>query len=122
MTKFRFSKKPFTIFCLLLFIEILIAPFIKDSLIRPYGGDILVVILIYHFIDSFVAVKPFYNALLTLLFAYIVEIAQFFDINEYLNINNKIIRIIIGSSFSWADILCYTIGVFLCLFYYSRKK
>lgn len=122
MIKFRFSKKPFTIFCLLLFIEILIALFIKDSFIRPYGGDILVVILIYHFIDSFVAVKPFYNALLTLLFAYIVEIAQFFDINEYLNINNKIIRIIIGSSFSWADILCYTIGVFLCLFYYSRKK
>lgn len=104
------------IFLLIFAIEVFIAIFVKDSIIRPYGGDVLVVILIYYFVKSFVKTKPLYIALATLLFAYAVEIGQYFNLVEVLNMqDNQIMRIVIGSSFSWGDMLCYTIGVIICL-------
>ncbi|WP_313805618.1 DUF2809 domain-containing protein [Flavobacterium sp.] len=55
--KFEFNVK-YAIWTLLLFItEVLIAVCIRDNFIRPYLGDVLVVILLYCFLKSFVKVK-----------------------------------------------------------------
>jgi len=112
--EWRFNIRSFAVFCIIFCIEVLIAIFINDSFIRPYGGDILVVILIYYFAKTFIKTKPIYIATGVVLFAYLIEIGQYFHLAEVLNIQNKILRIAIGSSFSWGDILCYTIGGVIC--------
>jgi len=120
--KFRFSIKPFIIFLLIFVVEVVIAKFVNDSFIRPYGGDILVVMLMYYFVKSFIETKPLYIIIAVTFFAYLVEIGQYFHLVEILNMqDNTIMRIVIGSSFSWGDILCYTIGGTICYFI-DRKK
>lgn len=114
--RFRFHLTSFLVFLLIFVIEVFIAVYVRDSFIRPYGGDILVVIMIYYFIKSFIETKPIYIAIFTLLFAYSVELGQYFNLVEILDLqDHQIMRIVIGSSFSWGDMLCYTIGVLICL-------
>jgi len=115
--KIRFSLKSFVIFLLIFIIEVIIARFINDSFIRPYGGDILVVILMYYFVKTFVQTKSLYIVVCVVIFAYLVEIGQYLHLVEVLNMqDNKLMRTVIGSSFSWGDILCYTIGGAICYF------
>jgi len=91
--------------------EILIALHVDDYFIRPFGGDILVVILIACIIRIF---KPSGIPLLSLwvfIFAVAVEVAQYFDIVTLLGLNDIIFFVILmGNSFSFIDILCYAVG------------
>ncbi|SHE50815.1 ribosomal maturation YjgA family protein [Dysgonomonas macrotermitis] len=120
--KLRFDYISFLVFLLIFAIEVLIALFVNDRIIRPYGGDVLVVMLMYYFFKSFISAKPLYIAIGVLLFAYAVEIGQYFNLVEILNLqDNKVMRIIIGSSFSWGDIVCYTIGALICMFIDSKE-
>lgn len=120
--KFRFSLKPFIIFLIIFIIEIIIAKFVNDSFVRPYGGDILVVILMYYFVKTFVQTKPLYIVTGVVLFAWFVETGQYFNLVEVLNMqNDKVMRTVIGSSFSWGDIVCYTVGGAICYFI-DRKQ
>lgn len=120
--KFRFELKSFLVFLLIFVIEVLIALFVNDSIIRPYGGDVLVVILMYYFVKSFVSIKPLYLVAGVLLFASVIEIGQYFNLVQVLEMqDDKIVRIVIGSSFSWGDILAYTAGAVICLLIDKRK-
>ena len=120
---FKFS--PFYAFsALLLFItEVLIALFVHDQFIRPYIGDFLVVILIYCFVKSFLNTPVLPTALGVLVFAYTVELLQYFRIVEVLGLqHSKAARIIIGSSFEWQDILAYTMGILMVVLVEKRNK
>jgi hypothetical protein len=101
---------------LLFVIEVLIALYIHDKIIRPYIGDLLVAILIYCFLRTFINLSVITTAMLTLLFSYTVETLQYFKIVDLLGLHDsKIARIIIGTSFEWSDILSYTIGIAIVL-------
>ena len=50
---FRFQLHYFLLTLLLLGVEIFIGACMHDAVIRPYGGDVLVVILLYCLIRSF---------------------------------------------------------------------
>ena len=85
--------------------------------VRPYVGDMLVVVLVYSFMRIFLPTgiprMPFY----VFLFACFVEVLQYFRLVETLGITNRAARIILGSTFDWADIACYAVGcVFIVLF------
>ncbi|WP_291122937.1 DUF2809 domain-containing protein [Empedobacter sp. UBA7620] len=113
---FKFDKKSFSIAIIIFLIEVIIALYIKDKIIRPFVGDILVVIFIYYFIKAFINTKAINIAIFTLFFSFIVEILQYFNFVEMIGLgHNKAARIIIGTSFSWIDLLCYFIG-FILLF------
>ena len=113
--KFRFNLYAFLIFLLLFLVEVLIALFVNDSFIRPYVGDVLVVILIYYFLKSFIQTHPVYLSVSVLLFAYAVEIAQYFNLVEILGVqDNILLRTVLGSTFSWGDMAAYTIGAVIC--------
>lgn len=115
--KFCFNLRAFVVFLLIFITEILIALFIDDKIIRPYGGDLLVVIMIFYFVKVFIDTKPLYICIGTLLFAYIIEVAQFFRMVEVLGVqDNKVLSTVLGSSFSWGDMIAYTIGVLICYF------
>ncbi|MEO6230326.1 MAG: DUF2809 domain-containing protein [Ferruginibacter sp.] len=111
-----FHRNYFIATLLLLLIEILIALFIHDEIIRPYIGDFLVVILIYCFIKSFTDISVLPSAIITLLFSYLVETLQYFKIVEMLGLQHyKLAKVIIGTSFAWTDILCYSLGILAVL-------
>ncbi|MBK7468202.1 MAG: DUF2809 domain-containing protein [Saprospiraceae bacterium] len=108
----KFNSRYFVLAILILIIEISIAIYVHDSFIRPYIGDLLVVIFIYCFLKSFVSLSTSNAALYVLLFSYFVEALQYFRIVQILGFQrNNLARIIIGTSFDWKDILMYTIGI-----------
>lgn len=116
LMRLQFNYRYFLIFALLLTTEILIALFVHDAIIRPYIGDLLVVILIYCFIKSFLPLHPFKTAAVVLLFALLVEVMQHFKLAELLGLqHSKAAMIILGSSFDWKDMLAYAVGTVLIL-------
>ncbi|UAY51020.1 ribosomal maturation YjgA family protein [Ferruginibacter albus] len=116
----RFSKSYFAVTIALLLIEVFIALFIHDAVIRPYIGDFLVVILLYCFVRSFLNTSILVTAICVLLFSYVVETAQYFKFVEVLGLSNsRLAKIIIGTSFEWTDLLAYTAGI-LCVLLFEK--
>ncbi|WP_103068419.1 ribosomal maturation YjgA family protein [Aquimarina sediminis] len=113
---FKFQKKYFALTILIFFIEVLIALFVNDRIIRPYLGDTIVVLLIYCFFRSFLNINPLRIAIGTLLFSYIIEVLQYFEFVKLLGLEHcKLAKIVLGSSFAWLDILSYTLGFIILL-------
>lgn len=114
---FRLNIKYLAAFILLFALEFLIAVFVHDSIIRPNVGDILVVILLYCVIKAFVNKDIKHLPLYLFIFAVAVEISQYFHLADMLHIHNRVIRILMGTSFDFKDILCYFCGfVILSIF------
>ena len=112
-----FNKKYFGFTILLFISEVLIALYINDNFIRPYLGDVLVVILIYCFLKSFLKLPVLIVAIFVLAFSFTIEFLQFLNIVEKLGLEkSKIARTVIGTSFSWIDLLTYIIGITIVLF------
>lgn len=106
----------FILTIVLLLIEIFIALFVHDSLIRPYFGDFLVVILVYCFLRSFFNLSVKKAAIFSLLFSFLVELVQNFGIAKYLDPQNRYFAgTVIGTSFSPVDLLMYTLGIIAVL-------
>ena len=115
---FTFKKKYFLLTIILFIIEVFIALFVRDRFIRPYGGDFLVVILIYCFLRTFINQSPLRIAIFTLIFSFAVEIAQYFKIVEVLGLKgNRFAEIVIGTGYSNHDLVAYTLGVLVCYFF-----
>lgn len=94
-----------------LIIEILIALYVNDSFIRPYLGDLLATLLVYVLIMSISKVTPATGIIIALLTSYFIELLQMLHIVKLLGLMQyKVARIIIGTSFSWMDLLMYTAG------------
>lgn len=120
-----FNKTYFGLAIFIFFIEVLIAVFIHDRFVRPYLGDVLVVILIYCFLKSFLKLPVVTAAVFVLIFSFTIEWLQFLNIVEKLHLeNSKIARTIIGTSFSWIDLLTYIIGIaiVICIEKYWFEK
>ena len=111
------KRLPYIIVTVVVFItEFLIALYVNDDIIRPYVGDVLVTTLLCTLVRS-VYVKPIPKLWLWIFaFSIFVEITQYFRLADLLGISNKAVRIIMGGSFSFLDILCYFVGCFaFCL-------
>ena len=107
-------------FLVLLITEILIALFVRDDFIRPYGGDILVTVLICAAVRIVFPTGVRLLPLWVFLFAAAVEIGQYFDFVTLLGLGNiAFFRILLGSTFSMADLLCYAAG---CVLFWAGEK
>ncbi|MCP9767105.1 DUF2809 domain-containing protein [Lacihabitans sp. LS3-19] len=107
---------------ILLITEILIAIYAHDKFIRPFFGDFLAVIFVYCCLMIFLSRWPLKVALSSLLIAYLIETLQYFKFIEITGlIKYKVLAILIGNSFSWLDILAYTIGFITILIVENRK-
>lgn len=111
----RFDKRYFVLFIILLLLEIFIAIYIHDSIIRPFVGDLLVVILIYSFAMSFIRWNKMYISVWVLISACIVELGQYYHLVEVFGIDNKILRVALWNSFDRKDILAYILGIGLVI-------
>ena len=117
-----FNYKYFLTTIFLFLAEASIATIFKDIIwLRAYFGDVLVVILIYTFMLTFLEIKN--KTLLNIgvfLFACVIEFAQYFHFAEWFGLkDNTIAMIVLGNSFSWIDILCYAMGSF-CIFTFHK--
>ena len=118
--KVKFSLKYLLLFVLLLVTEILIALYVHDRFIRPYFGDVLVVVLIYAFVRMIFSENSkkliHQIALGCLIFSFLIEIGQYFHLVDLLGLGHiKVARIIIGTGFSWWDMVAYFGGYLLIL-------
>jgi len=107
----RFNLR-YSILCLLFFcIEVYIALYVKDAFVRPYVGDMLVVMLLYCGLQTFVKISILNAALFVLIFATIIEILQYFNWVQLLRLeSNDMARVVMGTSFEWLDLLAYAVG------------
>jgi hypothetical protein len=118
---FIFNKKYFYFTVILFLVEVCIAVFVNDIFIRPFVGDILVVILIYCFIKTFWQIQAFIGAASVFAFACIIEILQYFNFVNKLGLqNNRILAISLGSTFDWKDIIAYAIGAIIIIWLESK--
>ena len=125
MMKLKFSLTYFLLTIAIFLVEVLIATKLKDIFfVRAYLGDVIVVILIYTFIKSFLKIENNEKLILgILIFSFIVEFAQYFNIAEKLGFSEgSLMYIVIGNSFSWIDILCYAVGCLLLFLFVKIQK
>lgn len=109
---FKFNSKYFILSILLLITEIMIALYAHDSIIRPFFGDYLVVILMYCFVKSFFSLPILKTSIFVLILSYFVEIMQYFNWVHLLRLDDSTIaKIIMGNYFAWIDLLMYTLGI-----------
>lgn len=107
----KFSRTFFLLTGILFLVEVFIALYVRDSFVRPFMGDVLVVMLIYSFLRTFWANTGTRLILSVCLFAFLVEFSQYFDPVGRLGLEqHRVIAVLWGRTFSWLDLLAYLVG------------
>lgn len=121
--KLRFQIHYFILTLILLLIEVLIAVYMNDAIVRPYIGDLLVVILLYCFVKTFLAASVSTVASGVLLFSFLIETGQYFHLVSLLGLDHSAIaKVILGNSFAGMDLLMYVAGIICILIAEWIKK
>ena len=105
------------IFLMLVGFEFIIGIYFHDDFIRPFVGDVLIAIVIYSFIRIFVPQKAYWLSLAVFAFAVLVEFSQMIPLCNLLGVTNNFLRVIMGVSFAWEDIVCYAVGCLITAVY-----
>lgn len=98
-------------------IEVVIATKLSHwGFVRSSLGDVLVTMLLY---CAALAVRDFERVRLALAifgFACVIEAAQYLHLAQALGLEPRsALRVVLGDSFSWADVVCYFAGCLLAL-------
>lgn len=115
-------KRNLTLFSFLLVTEVAIALFHFHKFVRGFIGDILIIPLLYFLLKLFTKLSTLKTLLFVLIIAFGIEFLQLFHISEALEINNKIINTIIGTTFDPKDLIAYLVGGLLVLTLEKLKK
>ena len=114
---------PLVLFGVLLSVEVLIALFVHDGLVRPYAGDVLAVAVVYFFIRIFIPEKYPWLPAAVFAFALLVELSQGLHLVDRLGLTNPVLRTVLGSVYDVRDIVCYGIGcAFLALYEWAHRR
>lgn len=111
---------------LLTFIEVIIAVFCKPGFIRSYFGDVLVTVLLCSVV-RLVFTRAHLVSPLVFAFSVVVEWLQYIKLASLLGVEGTVLGVIIGTTFSLIDILCYLAGCVMFslseyFVYYILKK
>lgn len=99
------------LFFALLFVEILIALFLHDRVIRPYLGDVLVVVLLCCFVRTIFPQGTQFLSFYVFLFASAIEVGQYFNYATLLGLDQiRFFKVLLGATFSPLDLFCYAVG------------
>jgi len=102
---------------LLLFaVEVLIAVFVHDAVIRPYAGDGIVVMLVYTVLRSATRLGASAAVVGAFLLACVVEFGQYIHLVDRIGLGrNGFARTVLGTQFEPMDFLAYAIGALVVL-------
>ena len=108
-------RRPYALAALTLFIiEVLIAVFVRDGIIRPYLGDVLAVALVYVVSRAVTPLRLVPALAVTLTIAFAIEFAQLLGLLGALGLrDNQVARIVLGGVFDPMDLASYAAGVVL---------
>lgn len=119
--KLQFNKKALFIAIILFFTEVLISK--TNGFIRHTFGDFLVVILLYFLFKSCIKTSVTNLCYITLFIAYSVECLQLVPFLEWIHLqHNRAANIIFGTTFSFLDLVAYTLGIITTYFIENRNK
>ena len=106
-------RLPYTLVALVVFvIEILIALYVHDAVIRPYIGDSLAVILVYLTLRTVTPMSVLQALAGALMFAFAIEFGQMFHLIDRLGLRgNRVAGFILGGYFDVKDLVAYIAGV-----------
>lgn len=97
-------------------IEVLIALYVHDRLIRPYVGDSIVVILLYTALRAMTPFDVRMAAAAAFAFACAVEVGQYFNLVDRLGLGHSALaRTLLGTNFELRDFIAYAIGAVVVL-------
>ncbi len=108
----RNRKIYFLLIVLTIIIGLLSRSDMIPEFIYPFLGDYLYAIM-YFFIAGFVfsEMESWKIALVSIFICYAIELAQFYQADWIENIRSyKLGGLILGHSFLWSDMICYTLG------------
>jgi hypothetical protein len=76
-------------------------------------GDILWALMVYYMIRFLLITKPISHAAIgALLFSYAIEFSQLYKAPWIDSLRHTLFgRLVLGDTFLWGDLLCYTIGI-----------
>lgn len=122
------KRLPYIIIFLVIFaVETCIALFVHDDFVRPYIGDVIVMWAVYCLAQIILGGRfgSYKVAIGSLIFAFFVEFLQKLRIVDVLGIKSPVLRTIIGTSYSTADLFCYIAGtafIFAGIFIYRKLR
>ena len=96
------------VFVTILAVEVCIALFVHDRIIRPYVGDVLVTVLLCCL--SRAVFPKMHPALPVFGISAAVELWQWLGLTKKLGLSGTVMGIILGSTADWRDLLCYGVG------------
>ncbi|MES2444564.1 MAG: DUF2809 domain-containing protein [Pseudomonadota bacterium] len=97
-------------------VEVAIAVFAHDAIVRPYAGDALAVVLVYLGLRAVTRLGVNPAAALALAIAFAVEAGQYFGIVDRLGLRGvPWAALVLGIGFDPRDFLAYTAGALLVL-------
>lgn len=112
----KFNSGYFLLAITLFIIEAAIAAYMDDAFVRPYFGDLLVVILIYCTIKSFIDSAPIKTAVTVFIFACLIEVSQYYHLVQLLGWGrSSTATTVMGTFFSFVDILMYALGTLVII-------
>jgi len=95
----------------LLCVEVFIAAFLHDRIVRPYVGDLLAVVFLYCLVRSVVTTPVRPTVAAVLLVAYGIEVLQYLHLLTYVGLaHSRLAAVVLGNHFEWVDMLAYTLG------------
>jgi hypothetical protein len=95
----------------LLCVEVFIAAFLHDRIVRPYVGDLLAVVFLYCLVRSVVTTPVWPTVAAVLLVAYGIEVLQYLHLLTYVGLqHSRLAALVLGNHFEWGDMLAYTLG------------
>jgi len=78
--------------------------------VRSFLGDVLAVVWVYLVFKAFVEARVLPLALAAFGVGLLVELGQYLAATWQLHISNRALRIVLGSTADWWDVLAYAIG------------
>ena len=116
-----FTVRPRWLFVavVLLAVEVSIARYAPPGALRGFGGDVLVVVLVYALLRACVAQPAARLALWALLFACAIECLQGLGMVDALGLHgqtalHRVLRIALGTTFDLWDLVAYGCGWLVC--------
>lgn len=114
--RLRFSIGYALAFVALLAVEVCIALYVHDRFVRPFVGDVLVVVLMYCFVRTCSELSSTASVITAFAIACAVEVGQYFDLVHRLHVAHvPLLRVALGTHFDPLDFVAYGCGALVIL-------
>jgi len=114
--KLRFDREAALWAALIFIVEVLVATvWSHHRWLRGFVGDVLAVVWVYFLLKTVIKANTTSLALAALAVGCAVELAQYVAAVNGWHVENRVVRIVLGSVADWMDVLAYGYGFLMVL-------